>query len=171
MALPDYLKYEVGTPKTWNSSGGDYGITLTSLANGAGAEGAKGDLGANRARLYSVLFTSSVGSAATAGNEIELWWGASTSSVSGTSNPGNLSGVSGAYSSPDEYKLQLTYIGSLILSNAAGTAVQKQTLVFSPPTRYGMPAVVNKSGQTLGSTAADHQIVITPIEEAVEDTI
>lgn len=84
MALPDFLKYEVGTPITWNSSGGSYALTLTSVTNGNGRQGAKGDLGANRARLWEVLFTSSVGSAATAGNEIELYWGASESATAGT---------------------------------------------------------------------------------------
>lgn len=62
-------------------------------------------------------------------------------------------------------------IGSLILSNNAGTAVQKQRFLFSQPCRYGMPVVVNKLGQTLGSTAGDHSIVLTPVEEAVEDTV
>lgn len=172
MALPDFVKFEVGTSKTWKSSGGDYAITLTSVSNNNGRQGAKGDLGANRARIWEVLFTSSVGSAATAGNEIELFWAASDSATAGTNNPGNTYGTDNTYNTtPDEYKLQLIYIGSLILSNNAGTAVQKQRFLFSPPCRYGMPVVVNKSGQTLGSTAADHSIVLTPVEEAVEDTV
>lgn len=36
---------------------------------------------------------------------------------------------------------------------------------------FHIPVVVNKSGQTLGSTAGDHSIVLTPVEEAVEDTV
>jgi hypothetical protein len=32
-----------------------------------------------------------------------------------------------------------------------------------------MPVIVNKSGQTMGSTEADHGITLTPIEEAMED--
>jgi hypothetical protein len=172
MALPDFLKYEVGTAKSWKASGGDYALTCTSVTNGNGRQGDKGDLGANRARVYTVLFTSSVGSAATAGNEIELWWAPSTSGTAGTDNPGGLSGTDATFNTtPDEYKLQLIYIGSLILSNNAGTGVQKQYFLFSPPTRYGMPVVVNKSGQTLGSTAGDHTVIITPNEEAVEDTV
>lgn len=171
MALPDFLKAEVGTAKTWKSSGGDYALTCTSVTNGNGRQGAKGDLGASRARVWEVLFTSSVGSAATAGNEIELWWGASTSATAGTDNPGGLSGTDATFNTaPDEYKQQLIFIGSLALSNNAGTGVQKQRFVFSPPCRYGMPVVVNKSGQTLGSTAGDHTVTLTPIEEAVEDT-
>lgn len=142
------------------------------MTNGNGRQGAKGDLGANRARLWEVLFTSSVGSAATAGKEIELYWGASTSSSAGTANPGGLSGTDATFNTtPSEYKAQLIFIGSLVLSNNAGTGVQQQRFVFSPPCRYGMPVVVNVSGQTLGSTAGDHTVTLTPIEEGVEDAV
>lgn len=170
MSLPDYLKFTVGTSKSWKASGGDYLLTLTSVTNGNGRQGEKGDLGSSRARLWEVLFTSSVGSAATAGTEIELYWAASTSATAATDNPGNTSGSDATYNTaPDEYKLQLIFIGSLILSNNAGTGIQKQRFVFSPPCRYGMPVIVNKSGQTLGGTAGDHTITLTPIEEATED--
>lgn len=171
-ALPDYVKHEVGTAITWKSSGGIYAITLTSVTDGNGRQGAKGDLGANRARVWDVEFTSSVGSAATAGNQIELWWGASTSATAGTDNPGGLSGTDATFNTtPDEYKKQLIYIGSLILSNNASTGIQKQYLSFVPPCRYGMPVVVNKSGQTLGSTATDHTLTFIPREEGIEDTM
>lgn len=129
-------------------------------------------MGANRARLYDVLVTSSVGSAGTAGKEIEVYWAASDSGTAGTDNPGGTSGTDATFNTtPDEYKQQLIYIGSLILSNNAGTGVQKQWMVFSPPCRYGMPVWVNKSGQTAGSTAADHTFTMTPREEAIEDTV
>lgn len=173
MALPDFLKYEVGTAKSWKSSGGDYAITLTSVTNGNGRQGAKGDMGANRARIWDVLFTSSVGTAVTAPTqELELWWAASDSATAGTDNPGNCDGTDNTYNTtPDEVKQQLLFIGSLILSNNRGTNIQKQWLSFSPPCRYGMPVVVNKTGQTLGSTAGDHTLTFIPREEAVEDTV
>lgn len=171
MALPDYLLCEVGSALTWKSSGGTYALTCTSVTNGNGRQGAKGDLGQYRARRWLVEFTSSVGSAATAGNEIELYWAPSTSATAGTDNPGGLSGTDATFNTtPDEYKLQLIFLGSLILSNNAGTAIQKQYFFFEPPARYGSPAVVNKSGQTLGSTAGDHTVTLTPILDAVYDT-
>jgi len=128
--------------------------------------------GANRARRWSVQVTFSVGSAATAGNEIEVWWAGSPSATAGTSNPGGTSGTDATFNTtPDEYKQQLVFIGSLVLSNNAGTGIQTQNLVFQPDFRYGMPVVVNKSGQTLGSTAGDHTITLTPEEDALEDTV
>lgn len=172
MALPDYVKNEVGTPVTWKASGGTYALTCTSVTNGNGRQGAKGDLGANRARIHDVLFTSSVGSAPTAGNEIELWWAPSDSATAGTDNPGGTSGTDATFNTaPDEFKQQLQFIGALTLTNSAGTGVQKEYLSFVPKCRYGMPVVVNKSGQTLGSTAADHTVTLIPREEGIEDTV
>ncbi len=117
------------------------------------------------------MITSSVGSAATAGLEIELYWAPSDSGTAGTDNGGGVSGTDATFNTtPDEYKMQLVFIGSLVLSNNAGTGVQKQWLSFVPSCRYGSPVVVNKSGQTLGGTAGDHTLTFIPREEAVEDT-
>lgn len=171
MAVPDYFKVTPGTAKVWKSSGGDYAITLTSLANAAARQGAKGDLGSVWAKKWHVFFTSSVGSAPTNGLEIELYWAASTNATAGTDNPGNTSGTDASLSNPSEVKLQLLYIGSLILSNSVGTGIQRQGFSFCPPTRYGMPVVVNSSGQTMGSTAGDHVITLTPLEDVIQDTV
>lgn len=171
MAVLSYAKLAQGAAKTWRSTGGTYAITATSLASGAARQGAKGDLGATWARQQHVLFTSAVGTAAANGSEIELWWGPSTSATAGTDNPSNLTGTDAALANPDEVKYQSIYIGSLFLSNAMGTAVQKQAMVFSPPTRYGSPFIVDKAGVTLSGTATDHTITITPIEEPTQDTV
>lgn len=171
MALPDYLLTEVGTAITWAPSGGTYGLTLTSVTNGNGRQGAKGDLGQYHAQEYAVEFTSSVGSAATAGNTIDLYWAGSPHATAGTENPGGTSGTDATFNTtPSEYTAQLQFIGSLVLSNNAGTGVQKQMFSFVPKFRYGMPVVVNSSGQTLGSTAADHLVKIIPILNGVYDT-
>jgi hypothetical protein len=119
-----------------------------------------------------VYFTSSVGSAATAGKEVELYWAPSNSATAGTNNPGGVSGTDATFNTtPDEYKAQLVFIGSLPLSNNAGTAVQSIWLSFVPPQRYGSPVIVNKSGQTLGGTAGDHTLTFIPREEGIEDTV
>jgi hypothetical protein len=171
MALPDYFKNEAGTAKSWKSSGGDYAITLASLTNGSAREGAKGDLGSAWARRWAVMLATSVGAAATNGNAVELWWGPSTSATAGTDNPANLTGADAALANPDEVKFQAIFIGALVLSNARGTNIQKVYFDFYPPTRYGTPFIVNKSGQTLGATAGDHEIRLTPVEENQQDTV
>lgn len=172
MAIPDYFKNEVGSAITWKASGGTYAWTGKSVTNGNGRQGVKGDLGAAWARRWSVMLTSAVGSAATAGLEIELYWAPSDSATAGTNNPGGVSGTDATFNTtPSEYKRQLIPIGSLILSNNAGTGVQKQYFDFYPPTRYGSPVMVNSSGQTLSGTDADHTITMTPVEENVQDTM
>src|SRR4051812_43150357 len=137
-----------GTAKTWKSTGGDYAITLTSLANGSGREGAKGDFqdATYGAPAYlAVRVTASVAVAATNGNQVEFYFGESPSATAGTSNPGNLTGADAGLSNPDELKLQCTLLGGLNLSNARGTNVQSQSFVFYPAARYVIPLVVNKS--------------------------
>jgi hypothetical protein len=173
MALPEYLLKEVGTALSWLNTGGDYALTLTSVSNNNGRQGAKGDLGQYRPRRWVPFVTSSVASAATAGTEIEFYWAASRNATAGTDNPGGTSGTDATFNTtPDEYKTQLIFLGSLVLSNNAGTAVQKQCLpAFEPPLRYGMPVVVNKSGVALGGTAADHSFILIPDAEGVYDTI
>jgi len=171
MALPDYFKCEAGTAKSWKASGGDYALTLTSLANGSYRQGAKGDLGAAWAQEWVAMIASSVGSAATNGLTLGLWWAPSTSGTAGTDNPGNCDGTDSALSNGSELVGQLIFIGPLNLSNARGTNIQKQFHSFFPPTRYGMPVVGNLSGQTAGSTAGDHEVRLTPVEANVQDAV
>lgn len=171
MSLPDYAKHSQGTQKTWKSTGGDYAITMTSLLNGSGVQGAKGDLGSTWAQRWVMEVASSVASAATAGNEVEFYWGPSASGDATMGNPAGMTGSDGAWNPVDELKAQTIYVGSLVLSANLGTGIQRQLFEFYPPTRYGMPGVANKSGQTLGSTAANHEIKLTPAEQLVQDTV
>lgn len=166
MALPDYTFLAAGTPIVWTSSGGDKAITLTSKADGVGHEGAKSatlvDGTQGMPELLEILFESQVQAAPTNGKEIELWIGESDSATAGTNNPGNLTGADADVSNPDEVKLQCYYAGSIVLSNARGTNVQKQRMIYFPTCPYLVPFVVNKSGQTLGATGTNHKITVTP---------
>jgi hypothetical protein len=162
MSVTAYVLNNVGTALSWKSTGGDYALTLTSLADAGARQGVKGDLGAAWAQRYAVLFTTSVGSAAANGKAVELYWAASPNATAGTDNPGAASGTDASFGTPVEFKLQLIYLGSIALSNNAGTAVQKQVFELFPPCRYGMPVVVNSSGQTLGGTAGDHEVRLIP---------
>lgn len=178
MALPDTSMLVAGSAKTWDSSGTTGTITLTSLANGSGREGSKLSFAASSVsgvtdgalpEYIDVRFESSVASAATAGNLIELYFGESDSGTAGTANPGNLTGADAALSNPDELKLQCSMVGGLVLSNARGTNVQKQRFRFYPALAYLVPLVVNKSGQSLSGTAADHKVVATPYYRTTVD--
>ncbi len=173
MALPDYSFLEKGTSITWINTGGDKALTLTSLANDAGREGAKSatlvDGTKGMPEVLEVRLESAVGSAATDGREIELYIGESDNATAGDDNPGNLSGTDAALSNPGELARQCYYAGSLVLSNARGTNVQKQRLLYYPTCPYIIPLVVNKSGQTLSGTAGNHKLVVTPYYRKIAD--
>lgn len=173
MALPDYSFLVAGTAFTWKSSGGTYTLTLTSIANDGGREGVKtatlvdGTLG--MPEILEILFESQVQAAPTNGKEIELWFGESDSATAGTNNPGNLTGADAALTTPDELKQQCNFAGSIVLSNNRGTNVQKQRFRYAPLQPYLIPVVVNKSGQTLGATAGNHVITVTPFYRKLAD--
>lgn len=170
MSVSAYNLLTTGTAKSWKASGGDYAITLTSLANAAARCGAKGDLGAFWDRRWRVVLKWACTSAPTAGNLVELWWADSPSATAGTDNAGAASGTDAAFATPGEYKFQLQYVGALYLSNNAGTAVQEQHFDFYPGSRYGMPVLVNSSGVAGSGTAGNFEVRIVPVDDVAAST-
>ena len=174
-----------GTPVVW-AHGADWGagahgfgeetyeIDLTALADNAGRQGVKGDLGATRAPTYAVTVGIEMGaSAPTKGEVIEVYWSSSSSATAATGNDGGATGADAAYAAGgeaelNEWKAQLTYIGPLtVTADAAGT-VQIKTIneAFIPPRRYGMPIVLNYSGQALDGDATKMFIALIPTSVA-----
>jgi hypothetical protein len=151
------IKQTQGTTLTWTSSGGDYSLTLTSLANSAGRAGAECDFGSpfpERVRIeLQVDFTS----APTAGNTVDVYW---SSSQDGTDYDGECTGSDAAYSTEADCA-RLHYVGSLSASN--DTDAQRASWVFFLPARYGLPVIFNKSGQALTSTGTDQKVRVTPL--------
>jgi hypothetical protein len=156
-----------GPSKVWKQSGGDYAITLASLADGAGRCGEKADLGASFAAHYAVTLEVNLDVAPTAGNVIELYWAAS---YDNTTFPGGATGTDAAYKpgEVDEWKKQLLAVGCLVVTNDADAVVQTQVFAFSPPTRYGCPVIVNKAGQALEGDDDSHKITLTPLIDEVQ---
>lgn len=172
MPLPDYADLEAGTAVEWSTTGGKL-ITLTSLANGAAREGAKSatwvDGTKGMPELLEVRFESAVASAATTGNEAELFFGESDSATAGTNNPGGLTGADAAWANPDEKKGMLNFVMGLPFSNAYGTAVHSKRGVYYPTQPYIIPVVVDKTGQALSATAGNHKIIVTPFYRRIKD--
>lgn len=156
-----------GTSKAWKASGGDHAITLASLADGAGRCGEKIDLGEAFAREYLLMVELNLDTAPTAGNTVEIYWAASHDN---STFPGGATGTDAAYKSgeEDEWKKQLLFIGALVLTNDADSVVQTQGFVFRPPSRYGCPVIVNKSGVALEGDNDDHQLTLTPIVDELQ---
>ena len=179
--MANEIKHKEGTPTVWADTT-DYSATasgftrtdqidLTSLASTKARQGAKADLGATRARLYAVRIGLEYAVAPTAGTTMEVYWSSSFSATAGTGNDGGASGSDGAYqdSSEAEWKKQLIFLGSLVLTNDATTVVQYGTVgYFTPPHRYGMPIVVNLGGQALHSDAVEMFVALVPIIDEVQ---
>jgi len=162
-----------GTIIRWEAAGGEYAMTMASIAVNAARQGAKGDLGVTRAARWSVLVEINMDVAPAAGGLIEFWWSSSPSAVAGTQNTGACSGADAAYTGSaggtvDETKYQMDYIGGLVLTPDADAVVQTQKLTFFTLLRYGMPVLVNKSNQALEGDDDAHRITFTPIIDEVQ---
>ena len=162
MATGDLVITE-GTPIVWadetDYAGGSavggtrtHDIDLTDLLFTAARQGEKADLGASRAPEYAITLSVEfkTGEAPESGETVDLYWGPSGSVTAGVANQGGLDGTDAAYtgtagdSLADSLK-QLMFIGSIVLTADAVGVPQRQTFVFSPPTRYGQPVVVNST--------------------------
>lgn len=152
----------------------DVALTLASLANGAGRQSAKVDLGATRHSIYHLLgCVDFTGETPTAGNTVDYYWLPSTSTTQGN---GNVAGNSGADAAAPggavptgltvtEFAKMGLYIGSLVLSDDA--AVQNGYVgSFSPPTRYGQLLVINNSGDAFEADDVEMHQILTPVQVA-----
>ena len=175
MALPDYLRVQSGTTKTWRASGGDAAMSPSStLTNGLSWGSVKVDLGATRAEFYDVFLDMEFQTAPTAGNTVDVFWAPSTSITAGTDNPGGFAGTDALYagysSNADASNPQLQFIGSHVCTTQATGTVQKSYVGrFSPAQRYGGPMIRNGSGVTAATTNTTFQIRLVPVEGVIEE--
>jgi len=149
-----------GTSLLWTSSGGDYTLTLTSLANGDGRAGAKADLGqgsANWPDLVNVTVELDFNVAPTAGSFVNVYW---SGSIDNTNFDGECTGSDAAYNDENDMK-RLDLVGTLICTN--DTDPQRMSFVYAPKARYGLPVISNLSGQALTATGTDQKVTVTPL--------
>lgn len=173
MAITATFRQQVGTTKTWKSSGGDAAITLASLSNGSYRQGAKLDLGATFATRYAVYLDAELAATPSAGSTIDLWAAPSSSGTAGTDNGGGVSGTDAAYSGYSSNAAasvpQLVFIGSLVVTAQATTTVQKGFVgIYTPVQRYVSPVLLNGSGAAFHSSDTSCQIRFVPLEGTAE---
>lgn len=173
MAINATFRQQAGTAKTFKSSGGDAAISMASVANAAGRQSIKLDLGATFGQLIRVRGEFEIAATPTAGATIDLYWAPSSSGTAGTDNPANVSGTDAAYagysSNLTASLKQLVFIGSFVCTAQATATVQKGEVgTFRPTHRYGSLVVVNNSGASIHSSDSNVQIVFTPLEETSE---
>lgn len=160
--------YTDGTPT-------DVTLTLSGVANGAGRQSNKTDLGATRAARYSVLIAVDyTGETPTTTGHTSCYWAPSTSSTQANGNVAGNSGADGA--APDgalgsitlgEFLRQCIYIGSLFQHD--GGVVQNGFVgTFSPPTRYGQMVVVNNGGDVYETDNVEMAVWMNPIVDEAQ---
>lgn len=150
-------------------------LTQSALADTAGRQSDKVDLGATRARRFALFAAVDfTGETPTAGERVDYYWAPSTSS---TQANGNVAGNSGADAAAPggalgsitlaEFLLQCQFIGSLIVHD--GAVVQNGFVgVFSPSTRYGQLIVVNESGDAFEADDVENHAVMVGIIDEVQ---
>ena len=158
---------EQGTPT-------DVQIDLTSLADGAGRESAKVDLGATRAPAYSVMAAIEFAATPTSGEVVELYWAPSPDGTAANGNPMEIDGADAAAPSGIGTLAELVdsclFIGNFICTDDATGSVQSQPVgILHPPERYGILIVKNESGAAFHSDAVESHVVFNPIIDEVQD--
>lgn len=150
-------------------------LTLSALADAAGRQSDKVDLGATRARAYECLMAVDfTGETPTAGERVGVYWAPSTSGTQGT---GNVAGNSGADAAAPggalgsitlaEFLDQCIFIGSLIVHD--GAVVQNGFVgILAPPGRYGQIVVVNESGAAFEADNVEMGVFLNPIVDEVQ---
>ena len=153
-------------------------ITLAGVADGAGRQSDKIDLGALRARQYAVLgCVDYTGETPTpSGSTVDYYWAPSTHATPANGNVAGNSGVDADATQAAggwvpggltlaEFLTLCLFIGSLVISDDA--AVQNGMVgVFSPPTRRGQLIVVNNGGDAFEDDDVEmHQVLIPWVDE------
>lgn len=183
MALPDYLKDELGTPVVWGEAGGS-GVTKTLSVNGLAStvarQGASADLHGTNGWDDEFLLEVrvEVGTAPTAGLTFEVYLAWSSDN---TNWPSVVTGSDGVYTLTGATVAQIKQtLGppAIVLVADGGTGtnrVQAQNVVIArAASRYVAPVVVNLLGQAVRSqgTASANltRVIITPMLTQVTDT-
>ena len=154
------------TAITWLNAGGSELLTLTSIAAGAGRQGALHDFG-TAARSPEFAWRGWVKFATTpiVGERVKVYWKTSD----GTS-PDNDDGTGDiALSSEDKLK-NLMFLGSIIVDQASTAPLFVSSGDIYLPHRYGSPVFFNDTADALSSTATDHGFSLTPVPIQGQDT-
>jgi hypothetical protein len=117
----NYSDLTPGTALQWKNTGGDYTMNLKALANAGIREGAKSltliDATKGFPEFLEIIAETKLQVAPTAGTACNVYVGFSKNATPGNENPGGLTGADAAVGNADQLP-QLTFVGSLTLSNA-----------------------------------------------------
>jgi len=153
-------------------------LDLSSVGSAGARQGAKKDLQYAATALFPRRWLVAVGiefaTAPNSGETVDIYWAGSPSSTAGKANPSGTSGSDAAYTGTSgdslaDSLLQLQYIGSMVCTADATTAVQYATVgVLETALRYGMPVVYNNTSDALVSDAVEQYVALLPLVDEVQ---
>lgn len=155
--------WTIGTPT-------DVVLTLDAIANGAGRQSTKVDLGAVRAEEYALFgCVDFTGETPTVGLTVDYYWAPSTHATNANGNVAGNSGVDadspgGALGGITQFEFvrQCIFIGSLVVHD--GGSVQNGFVgILRPPSRWGQLIVENNSGDVFEDNDVEMHQVLNPL--------
>lgn len=161
----NYSDLTPGTTLTWKNTGGDFAMNMKALATAGMREGGKSgslvDGTKGFPEILEIVAETKLQGAPTAGLPCNVFLAFSSSATAGTLNPGGLTGADAAVGNADQLP-QLVFAGSIVLSNALGTGVQRARFEVRPQAEYVVPVFQNSSGQTTTNVDGETSITIRP---------
>jgi hypothetical protein len=161
----NYSDLTPGTALVWKNTGGDFAMNMKALATAGIREGVKSatlvDGTKGFPEILEIIAETKLQSAPTDGNECPIYLCFSKNATAGSENKGGLTGADAAVGNASQLP-QLVFVGSIILSNALGTGVQRQGFEVKPKAEYVIPVFQNSSGQTTSNVDGETSITIRP---------
>lgn len=157
----------------WGTSGGsgvNNAILLDALANAAGREGVKADLGATFDEEYYADLRVETGTAPTAGTIAILYL---VCSHDNSTWPGLVTGADAAYTVAN-----INQLGPpacvLVATASTDTLLIQAPVIWRPQARYVTPVVINSLGQAFRNRTPDSdnlsRVILVPRRLLIQDT-
>lgn len=152
------------TAITWLDTGGTAVLTLTSVAAGAGRQGALHDLGvAARSREYAWRAYLQMATTPVVGEIIDIYL-----KFSDGTHPDNDDGTGDLDVSAEDKLRNLHWIGKIVIDEAVANLEFTGSGVIEVDHRYVAPVFFNRTADALTSTAAEHGFIMTPVPSEVQ---
>lgn len=157
----------IETAIAWADSGGDAVLTLTSVASGAGRQGALYDLGATaRAHLYTWRAWVQFATTPVVGERVEVYLKTAQAS---NAHPDNDDGTGDAAVSAEDKLRNLRHLGSIVVDE---TSTTPEFVASGGPIwvseQVVAPVFWNRTADALSATAADHGFELVPVPQELQ---
>lgn len=157
------------TEITWLSAGGTELITLTSLAAGAGHQGAIHDFGLGpRARNFRWVAFIKFATTPVVSETVDIYLKQTWSETGTPTHPDNDDGLGDIALSAEDKLRNLQYIGSIEVDEASTTPEFVGSGIVRIDNRHAGPVFFNDTADALSATATDHGFEIKAVPDEIQ---